>query len=127
MIRSLILWTRGCKWRGSTLPATSMVETVVSMTILLTILTLSFAAIDRINKSLNPEAQFKAHLVTCAVLCRDDLLIEEIDEYEVEGYLVKKKIKALANDVYLVELTVLSGHGFTIYTRKIIKSSEIEL
>jgi len=68
--------------------ASSILETVVSMTILLTILTLSFAALNRINSSVNPVAQYKAHLVTCDVLSREDLLVWKVDEYKVEGFLV---------------------------------------
>jgi len=130
MIRLLMLWVRSfkCFRRYSrSVPATSILETVVSMTILLTILTLSFAALDRINKTVNPASLYKAHLATSEVLNRDDLLLGELEEYEVDGYLVKKTISLLARDMYLVELLVVNGHGYKIYNRKILKSIAIDL
>jgi len=104
-----------------------MVEAVVSLTILLSILTLSFVFLDRVNRSLNPSVQYKAHLVTNEVLSKDDLLLEEVDEYEVQGFLVKKSLIPLLNGVYWVELTVLNGDGKKIYDRKILRSNEIIL
>lgn len=122
-----MLLTRNCKGWDRSVPAFSMMETVVSMTILLTILTISFVALDRINNSMNPGAQYKAHLVTNQVVGRDDLLLGEVDEYEVEGFVVKKKIIPQLNGMYLVELTVQNGFGNTIYVRKILKSNGIKL
>lgn len=104
-----------------------MVETVVAMTILLGILSLSFLILDRINRTVNPEARYKAHLATCKVLSREDLLLEETSVYEVEGYMVRKQLSMRAKGVYHLELTVLNGSGKNIYTRHIYKSSEIEL
>jgi hypothetical protein len=108
-------------------PATSILETLISMTILLTILTLSFATLDRINKTVNPVSLYKAYLATNEVLIRDDLLLGELEEYEVDGYLVKKMISLQGEDMYLVELTVVNGHGYKIYDRKILKSIAIDL
>lgn len=136
MIRLLILWVKGCRsFRnrrshrgcGRSVPATSILETVISMTILLTILTLSFATLDRINKTVNPVSLYKAYLATNEVLIRDDLLLGELEEYEVDSYLVKKTISLQGNDMYLVELSVVNGHGNKIYDRKIFKSIAIDL
>ncbi len=141
MIKSLMLWTRGCKslknihicriglWKPwiRKLPGSSMVEVVVSMTLLLTILTLALVALNRINNSVNPGALYKAHLVTSDVLSRADLLLEEMEEYQVEGFLVKKSIALRKNGMYQVELSVVNGYGKTIYTRKILKSNGINL
>jgi len=108
-------------------PATSMLETVVSMTILLSILTLSFVTIDRINSSLNPAAHYKAHLVSNEILIRDDILLDEMSEYEVDGYRVLKKVVPIQKGTYRVELTVMNGFGIIIYVRKILLSHEIML
>lgn len=127
MIKLLILWIRSFKVRSSHVPGTSMLETVVSMSILLSILTLSFATLNRVNHSFNPAAQYKAHLVCKEILCRDDLLVDEIDAYEIEGYTVNKTLFSLGNESYRVELSVKNGFGKIIYKRKTIKSNEIIL
>jgi hypothetical protein len=127
MTRLLILWTKNFNGHERKVQASTMVEAVVSLTILLTILTLSFVYLDRINRSLNPSVQYKAHLVTNEVLNRDDLLLGEVNEYEVNGLIVKKRLIPLLNGVYGVELTVLDGYGKPIYVRKILKSNEIIL
>jgi hypothetical protein len=126
MISLLISWISSSKIRGH-VPATSMLETVVSMTILLSILTISFVTIDRINSSMNPAAQYKAHLISNEVLNRDDILLEEMDEYEVDGYRVIKKVVPLAKGTSRVELTIMNGFGKTVFIRKILISHEIKL
>jgi len=134
MIRLLMLLTRAYKPLSSKcmnlmrkVRASSILETVVAMTLLLTILTLSFMALDRINRTVNAQMLYKAHLATTAVLAKNDLLIEELDEYEVDAYLVKKAITPLSKTLFQIELSVINGSGHEVYTRKILKSDDIRL
>ncbi len=127
MTRLLILWVTRCKGTCRTVPGSSIIETVVSLTILLTILTLSFTRIDRINQSVNPQVLYKAHLLTGQVIIREDLMIEDKGEYEIDGFLVKKSMGLMENGLYQIELQVFYSTGKLLYTRKILRSHRIEL
>lgn len=109
------------------LNASSLVESVVAMAILLTILTIFFLQIDQIGYSVNPQAVYKAHIVIDQILCSDELLFEYAEEMEVDGYLVQKKIEKLQNDLYKIDIKVLTPKGKLIYDRSVIKSLLIEI
>jgi hypothetical protein len=111
--------------KGLTVLGTSIVETVVSMTILLTVLTLSMIRINQVNSSLNPFAAYKAYLATNVVLSDENLLIETTDEYEVEGFLVKKQLIIDEDEIIHMTLSVFSVSGKLQYTRDLIMRHDI--
>lgn len=103
--------------RSTSLSGTSILETVISMTILLTILTLTFASVDRVNASLNPQTVYKAYLATNSVMAQDDLQVDEKSEYEIEGYRIRKQLISLDSHSTHLILEVYSGSGKLLYTR----------
>ena len=103
--------------RSNTLSGTSILETVISMTILLTILTLTFASVDRVNASLNPQTVYKAYLATNSVMAQDDLQVDEKSEYEIEGYRIRKQLISLDSHSTHLILEVYNGSGKLLYTR----------
>lgn len=123
----LTFWIAAYKRMNRKVSGTSILETVVSLTLLLTILTLSFTRIDRVNRSLNPQLLYKAHLISCQVINSDDLLIKQIEEVEMDGLWVKKSLESLENDLYRVEVAVINKSGKCIYSRTLLKKSGIEL
>lgn len=123
----LTFWIAAYKRRHRKVSGTSILETVVSLTLLLTILTLSFTRIDRVNRSLNPQLLYKAHLISCQVINSDDLLIKQGEEVEVDGLWVKKSLELLENDLYRVEVAIVSKSGKRIYSRTLLKKSGFEL
>ncbi len=106
--------------RSITLSGTSILETVISLTILLTILTLTFASVDRVNASLNPQAVYKAHLATNSVMAQENLLVEENLEYMFEGYRITKHLISLDSQSTHLILEVYNGSGKLLYTRHMI-------
>lgn len=97
------------------------------MTILLTILSLTFTGINRVNQAVNPQAVYKAHLLTNAVLAREDLLIEETADFEIEGYRITKQLKPMgAASMHLV-LEVYNGSGKLLLTRHKILADGINI
>lgn len=127
MTRSLTLWIARIRGRVNTVPGSSILETVVSLTILLTIMTLSYTYIDRINHSVNPQVLYKAHLTTNEVIIRDDLLIEDAGEFEIDGFQVKKSIEPKGKEIYKIEIRIYNSSGKLLYTRKMIKSPGVDL
>lgn len=109
------------------LRGTSILETVISMTILLTILTITFTRLDKINASVNPQLVYKAHLATNVIMMRDDLLLEEKSEYEVEGYHIIKQLQKLNSQAYGLTMEVYNGSGRLLYTRHKILAHGINL
>jgi len=87
------------------------------MTILLTILTLTFASVDRVNASLNPQTVYKAYLATNSVMAQDDLQVDEKSEYEIEGYRIRKQLISLDSHSTHLILEVYNGSGKLLYTR----------
>lgn len=116
-----------CRRLPKKLAGSTIIETIVSLTILLTILTLSMTQIDRINASINPQVVYKAHQITNIVFNRGDILIETLDKFEIAGYEISKTIQPLYEGLYLVHLTVLDQRGRSIYTRKKLMADGIEL
>ena len=116
-----------CRRSPGKLAGSTIIETIVSLTILLTILTLSMTQIGRINASVNPQVLYKAHMITNNVFNGGDILIETFDKFEVSGYEVNKTIQHLHEGVYLVQLTVVDQRGRTLYTRKKLMADGIEL
>lgn len=110
---------------GIVLRGSSLLETMVAMSILLTILTMAFAGITRVNHSIHPQAVYKAHLATCEVLNRDDLLVLPEETYEIDGFIVKKELNQLDNKLYEVYLLVSDGTGKVLCERKLMSSHEI--
>lgn len=123
----LTFWIAAYKRMNRKVSGTSILETVVSLTLLLTILTLSFTRIDRVNRSLNPQLLYKAHLISCEVINSDDLLIKQSEEVEVDGLWVKKSLELLESDLYRVEVAIISKSGKRIYSRTLLKKSGFEL
>lgn len=126
-MRLLTFWISGYRRVDRKVSGTSILETVVSLTLLLTILTISFTRIDRVNRSLNPQLLYKAHLISCKVIHSEDLLIKQLEDLEIDGLWVKKSLEFLGNDLYRVEVVIVSKSGKRIYTRTFIKKSGIEL
>lgn len=108
-----------------TVSGTSIVETVVAMTILLTVLTLSMIRINQVNSSLNPFAVYQAYLATNVVLNDENLLIELTDEYEVEGLLIKKELILADDEIIQVTLSVFNASEKLQYTRDLMMSHDI--
>ncbi len=126
-MRLLTFWISAYRRVNRKVSGTSILETVVSLTLLLTILTLSFTRIDRVNRSLNPQLLYKAHLISCQVIQSDDLLINQGEDVELDGLWVKKSLELLGNDLYRVEVSIVSKSGKRIYSRTLLKKSGIEL
>lgn len=115
---------KGCPIK---LKSATIIETVVSLTILLSIMTLFFVQIDRINASVNPEAVYKAHLITNRLFNSEDILITDEPEMEISGYLVHKTISILSQGLYVIRLDVIDHRGKLLYSRKRIMSDDIDL
>jgi len=111
--------------KGFAVSGNSIIETVVAMTILLTVLTLSMTRINQVNSSLNPFAVYQAYLATNVVLCEENLLIELTDEYEVEGLLIKKELIFTEDEIIQLTLCVFNASGKLQYTRDLMMSHDI--
>lgn len=120
-----MLLIRKYKIKVPTVSGTSIVETVVAMTILLTVLTLSMIRINQVNSSLNPFAVYQAYLATNVVLNDENLLIELTDEYEVEGLLIKKELILADDEIIQVTLSVFNASEKLQYTRDLLMSHDI--
>lgn len=105
----------------------SILETVISMTILLTILTLTFIRVDNVNASVNPQIVYRAHLATNRIMVRENLLVEEQSEFEVEGYHITKQLQKMNGRAYSLRLDVYNGSGRLLYTRYKILANGIDL
>lgn len=127
MTRLSTYWAAPCKSSRWTVAGSSLLETVISLTILLCILTLSFTRLDRINHSVNPQVLYKAHLISSEMIQRDDFLIEKALEQEVDGFRVEKSIEAQEQGVFLIELSIYNKAGRLVHQRSLLKFDGIEL
>lgn len=127
MTRLLTYWTVSYNLRRSRVRGSSILETVVSLTILLTILTLTFTRMDRINQSLNPQVLYKAHLIARQVIQRDDLLETQAVHLEIDGFKVEKSIESKENGLCQVEIRVFNRTGRLVLQRSLLKAIEIDL
>lgn len=126
MIRLWRYWARTSDKTKKSLRGSSLLETMIAMTILLTILTLSVTVLSRINHSQNPQATYKAHLATNYLLCQDELLIQTDELFMVDGFRVTRQIESLGEDLYEVQLQVFDATEMEIYVRKLIWSHAIQ-
>lgn len=127
MTRLLTYLIANCRNGICKVPGSSLFETVVSLTILLSILTLSFTRIDRINHSLNPQVLYKAHLIASLVIQREDLLVEQTGDWEMDGFKVEKSIELEENGLCRVEIRVFNRTGRLVHKRSLLKANGIEL
>ena len=113
-----------CRTRvqGSTL-----IETIVSMTILLSIISTFFLTVTRINSSLNPEVYYKAHLLSCELLTPENLTEGESD-FEMNGYKIIRKIVLREKGVvFEITVTIFLQNGHKVIENRKIISPRIEI
>lgn len=120
----IIFWMKSNK----AIKASTIMETLVAMVILLMILSLFFINIDKVNYSSNPYVLYKAFQITNGVF-KDDKILLEFDEPINEGrFQIQKTIEALIMDeLYVVEINVLDPNQRMIFTRKKIISTRIDV
>jgi hypothetical protein len=110
------------KAKGSTL-----VETLVAMTILLTIISMFFLQISRINASINPTSYYKAFLISNELLSSEKGYGMEGD-FLMYGFLIKRRVIVCKQDqTYEVVITVFLQNGHKIVENRKIISNRIEI
>ena len=125
MIRLLILkiFNKTLSFKGSTL-----IETIVAMTILLTVVTVFFTSGDRIEQSLNPDKTYKAWLITNEIFNSKSLLSKDETEFAFKGFIIEKITKSFKDsELSMVTINVRSSDGKVIYTRRKLISNRIEI
>lgn len=105
----------------------TIVETVVSMTILLTILTLFFTQIGKIDNASNPHSIYFAYELTEKLYNSNDILIELTDTIKYKRFIIEKKIIPAQPGLYFVEIIIKSESEREIYKRSKWISDSIEL
>jgi len=122
MIRLLTLLTK------KTTRASTLVETTVSMAILLSILTLFFTALAKIEGVNNPHLMLKAHQCSTILFSKENLLNPDQITYEYQGFKIEKQIIELKeNELYHVILFFSSPAGKPIYERSKMISKRVNI
>lgn len=106
--------------------ASTLIETVVSLTILLTILGLFFGGLGKIELSTNPYRIRKTFEISQTVLLSDDLLLDDKEETLIEDLKVIKKVEE-DSGVFYIEIEVYDKNNRLLYKRDKIISQGIEL
>ena len=109
------------------LKGSTLIETLVAMTILLTIISIFFLQISKINESINPQIYYKAFLISNKLLLEKNIP-QDNSEFILEGFKIttSQTIQKQANTkVIVITISFLNGHKI-LENRKII-SNRIEI
>lgn len=110
------------------LKGSTLIETLVSMTLIIIIIGASFASLTAIAGSTGNQSRLLARFAVRNMLC-DDLLTEETDTVMTDygGFVIERKLSVseIMPDLRILELKAVTPEGKVLFSARRIVAAEI--